>query len=65
MKLSKRQENLLKHTFVDYTQTSEFIKNPVIMNKAEGLYCWDLDGKEYFEEKNEHSDALVKKYKQI
>ncbi len=49
MKLSKRYENLLKHTFIDFHQTSEFIKNPVIMNKAKGLYCWDLDGKKYFD----------------
>ncbi len=49
MKLSKRHEFLLKHTFIDYTQTSEFIQNPVILNKAEGLYCWDLEGKRYFD----------------
>jgi len=49
LKLSKRHENLLKNTFIDFHQTSEFIKNPVIMNKAKGLYCWDLDGKKYFD----------------
>lgn len=49
MKLSKRQENLLRHTFIDYTQTSEFIKNPLIINRAEGLYCWDVEGKRYFD----------------
>ena len=49
MKLSKREENLLKHTFLDYQQTSEFIKNPVIFERAEGLYYWDRDGKRYFD----------------
>lgn len=47
--LTSRQENLIKNTFLDLTQTMEFLKNPVIMTKAEGLYCWDKDGKRYFD----------------
>ncbi len=49
MKLTEREEYLLKHTFLDYQQTSEFIKNPVIFERAEGLYYWDRDGKRYFD----------------
>ena len=49
MRLSKRHENLLKHTFIDYQQTSEFLENPIIVNKADGLYYWDLEGKRYFD----------------
>ena len=41
MRLSKRHENLLKHTFIDYQQTSEFLENPIIVNRADGLYYWD------------------------
>jgi len=49
MKLSERQERLLKHTFLDYQQTSGFIENPLIVHKAEGLYYWDVEGKRYFD----------------
>ena len=49
MKLSKRHEKLLKQTFLDYRQMSTFLENPVIFNKAEGLYYWDIEGKKYFD----------------
>lgn len=49
MKISKDQEYALKHTFVDFAQTSEFLKDPVIFSKAKGLYYWDLEGTRYFD----------------
>ena len=49
MKLNDRQVKLIKRTFLDYQQTSEFIKNPIVMQKAEGLYYWDVEGKRYFD----------------
>src|ERR1700726_1254475 len=49
MRLSKRHEYLLKHTFIDYQQTSEFLDNPIIVNKADGLYYWDIQGRRYFD----------------
>ena len=49
MPISPRQEALLKHTFIDYQATSEFLKRPVIFSRAEGLYLWDIDGKRYFD----------------
>ena len=49
MKLTARQENLLKHTFLDYCQTSEFLEHPLILNKADGHYYWDVEGKRYFD----------------
>lgn len=49
MKLSSRHESLLKHTFLDYQQTSEFLKSPLIFEKAEGLYYWDSEGKRFFD----------------
>ena len=49
MKLTKRQEKLIKRTFLDYQQTSVFLENPLIFNKAEGLYYWDSEGKRYFD----------------
>jgi adenosylmethionine-8-amino-7-oxononanoate aminotransferase len=48
-KLTERQITLLKRTFLDYQQISEFIKHPLIIDKADGLYYWDADGKRYFD----------------
>ena len=47
--LTAREERLIKNTFLDLTQTMEFLQKPVILNRAEGLYCWDKDGKRYFD----------------
>jgi adenosylmethionine-8-amino-7-oxononanoate aminotransferase len=49
MKLDPRREQLLKRTFVDFHQMSEFIRNPLIIDRAEGIYYWDTDGKRYFD----------------
>jgi adenosylmethionine-8-amino-7-oxononanoate aminotransferase len=49
MKLTARQEQLLKRTYIDFQQTSEFLRNPMILKKAEGLYYWDIEGKRYFD----------------
>ena len=49
MNLDPRREKLLKRTFVDFQQTLEFLERPLIVNKAEGLYYWDIDGKRYFD----------------
>ena len=49
MTLTPRQINLLKHTFLDYQQTSEFLDQPLVVNKAAGLYYWDIAGKRYFD----------------
>jgi adenosylmethionine-8-amino-7-oxononanoate aminotransferase len=49
MKSTVRYEQLLKHTFIDFAQTSEVIKAPLIFEKAEGLYVWDVAGKKYFD----------------
>lgn len=49
MKLSDRQENLLKRTFLDYKQTMEFLENPLILKSAKGLYYFDVEGKRYFD----------------
>lgn len=49
MRLSERQRKLLNLTFIDYHATSEFLEQPLIIEKAEGLYYWDVDGKRYFD----------------
>jgi adenosylmethionine-8-amino-7-oxononanoate aminotransferase len=47
--LTERQVKLIKQTFVDFKQTSEFIEHPLIVDKAQGLYYWDTSGKKYFD----------------
>jgi adenosylmethionine-8-amino-7-oxononanoate aminotransferase len=48
-KLDLRREHLLKHTFLDYQQTAEFLRHPLIIDRAQGLYYWDTEGKRYFD----------------
>jgi adenosylmethionine-8-amino-7-oxononanoate aminotransferase len=49
MAIDKRVEALLRRTFIDFRQTSEFLENPIIMDRAQGLYYWDTNGKRYFD----------------
>jgi len=49
MRLDPRRERLLKRTFVDFQQMSDFIQHPLILERAEGLYYWDSEGKRYFD----------------
>lgn len=49
MPIDARRERLLKHTFLDYQQTSEFLKQPLIIDRAEGFYYWDTEGRRYFD----------------
>jgi adenosylmethionine-8-amino-7-oxononanoate aminotransferase len=49
MPITSRQQNLLKRTFIDFQSTADFLKQPVIFNRADGLYLWDVDGKRYFD----------------
>lgn len=49
MQATDRQKKLLRQTFLDYRQISDFISNPVIIDRADGLYYWDVEGKRYFD----------------
>jgi len=49
MKLDARRERLLKRTFLDYQQGAEFLRHPLVLERAEGLYYWDSEGKRYFD----------------
>ncbi len=49
MKLTDRQERLLRLTAIDFVQISEFIRSPLIIDKADGLYYWDAEGNRYFD----------------
>ena len=49
MKLTEKQKELVKRTFLDYQQSLEFIENPLVFKSASGLYYFDTDGKRYFD----------------
>ena len=49
MKLDPRREKLLKLTFLDYQQAVAFLRHPLVIDRAEGLYYWDSEGKRYFD----------------
>ena len=49
MSLSPRQERLVRHTFIDFRQTSEFLRRPLVFTKAEGLHVWDIEGRRYID----------------
>ena len=49
MGISDRQRNLLRHTCLDYRQTKDFLENPIVFDRAEGLYYWDSDGRRYID----------------
>ncbi len=49
MSCSPRHRNLIRRTFIDFRQTSEFLEQPLIFDRAEGLYVWDLEGRRYFD----------------
>ncbi len=49
MQITERQRSLLQRTFIDYLPTSEFLEHPLIIDRAEGLYYWDVAGKRYFD----------------
>jgi len=44
MTVTSREKQLLRHTFIDYQQTNEFLENPLIIDRAEGPYYFDKDG---------------------
>jgi adenosylmethionine-8-amino-7-oxononanoate aminotransferase len=49
MQLTERQRKLLDLTFIDFLATSEFRERPLVVERAEGLYYWDTEGKRYFD----------------
>jgi adenosylmethionine-8-amino-7-oxononanoate aminotransferase len=46
---AEQLEALLRRTFIDFQQTEDFLAHPLIVNRAEGLYYWDIHGKRYFD----------------
>ena len=42
-------EEHLRHIMLDYRQMSEFVKEPFVVTKADGIRFWDVHGKEYLD----------------
>ena len=49
MRLTDRHRRLLRRTFLDYQHHDAFAENPLILSRAEGLHCWDVEGRRYFD----------------
>lgn len=49
MQLTTREIDILQHRFLDYRSTEDFIQNPLVLQRARGLYYWDTAGKRYFD----------------
>lgn len=49
MKLTPRQEQLVRRTFLDYQSTADFLACPLVIDRAEGLRLWDSEGNEYLD----------------
>jgi len=49
MTLTSRQKMLLRHTFIDYQAMADFVLDPLIVERAQGMYYWDTNGKRYFD----------------
>ena len=43
--LDERRQGLLGRTFMDYMPQSAFEANPLVLERAKGLYYWDVTGK--------------------
>jgi len=42
-------EDQLRHIMLDYRQMTEFIKEPFLVARADGIRFWDVHGKEYLD----------------
>lgn len=49
MELTDQEIVSLNRTFLDYRSTEDFIRNPLVLHRAQGLYYWDTAGKRYFD----------------
>ena len=49
MGVTPRQRELLTHTWVDFIPMQRFADAPLIVERADGIYYWDVDGKRYLD----------------
>lgn len=44
-----KDPDVLRHTVLDFRQMSAFVQNPLILDRADGVHYWDIDGKHYYD----------------
>ena len=49
MGITPRQRELLAHTWVDFMPMQRFAEAPLIVERADGVYYWDVTGKRYLD----------------
>jgi len=49
MNITLRQQALLRRTFIDYQPMADFALDPLIIERAQGVYYWDIERKRYFD----------------
>lgn len=49
MSISSRQRELLTRTWVDFMPMKSFADNPFIVDRADGIYYWDVTNKRYID----------------
>lgn len=42
-------ETQMRHTFMDFLSTEDFLKSPLVISRSEGVYVWDIEGQRYFD----------------
>ena len=42
-------QDLVRSTFIDFTQTREFLKQPLIVSRADRITYWDVEGKAFLD----------------
>jgi len=40
---------VLRHSVLDFRQMSEFVQDPLIFDRAEGVHYWDIQGNHYYD----------------
>lgn len=46
---SSSLQDLISRTFIDFTQTQEFLSSPLVVSSAKRVSYWDTDGREYLD----------------
>jgi adenosylmethionine-8-amino-7-oxononanoate aminotransferase len=44
-----KDPDVLRHSVLDFRQMSAFVQDPLIFERAEGVYYWDIDDKCYYD----------------
>ena len=46
---SAELDDLISRTFIDFTQTQEFLKRPLVISRADRVSYWDTQGREFLD----------------